>query len=143
MRYLPFVIWFGVAFALIAIGTGFFLRDRAFVARSFPVDGKIVSVHHGYVNSEQRWTANIVWKDRDGGAHDYALFASSGGTYGAGERVELRYDPAEPTDVRTDTLPIGAFITGGIGVAFLGFGLAVVVAGLRRERMRAHGATIV
>ena len=96
-----------------------------------------------WVKSEQRWTAHVVWRDRDGASHDYALVATSGGTYGAGQRVALRYDPAAPDDVRTDTLPIGAIIVGGIGVLFLGFGLTVVVAGLRRDRARARGETIV
>lgn len=142
MRVLPFIIWFAIAFGLIAVGTGFFLSDRAFVARAVLVDGEVVSVEHGWVNSEQRWTAKIVWRDREGAAHDFALLAASGGTYGAGQHVRLRYDPAVPSDVRADALPMGAIITGGIGVALLGFGLAVVVAGLRRDRVRARGAPI-
>lgn len=137
--YIVFGIWFTVAFALIAIGAGIFLSDRAFVARSIAVEGEVASVNHSYVNSEQRWTAYAIWRDGAGTAHDYTLYASSAATYGAGDRIALRYDPARPSDVRTDDLPIGAFIVGGIGVVFLALGVSVVVGGLRRDRARARG----
>jgi hypothetical protein len=134
LRYLPFVVWFFVAFALIAIGTGLFLSDRAFVARSLPIVGEVRSV--------DKASAFVEWRDTEGRAHDHTMSASSAGTYVAGQRVQLRYDPAAMDDVRGDALPFGAIIVGCIGVAFLGFGMAVVVVGLRRDRARAHAAVI-
>lgn len=136
-RYLPFIIWFFIAFGLIAVGTGMFLTDRAFVARSLPVVGEVTGVSKAWVNSEQRWTAAVVWRDAGSRAHEYAVSSSSAGTYVEGQRIALRYDPVVPSDVRADGLPFGAITVGGIGVAFLGVGIAVVVAGLRRERARA------
>ena len=113
-----------LAFFLIGLGlfgasAALFRRDRNFVGRSIPTQGKVISVDQVQKpDGTFQFHGAVEWKDRAFHAHRYDVYSDSGGTYVQGQTLALRYDADHLDDVRADGPSYAGLLFGGMGLVF-------------------------
>jgi hypothetical protein len=111
-------------------------RTQASIAehRTWPeVDAVVVSVTWDTKpNGEAQYRATKEWHGPDGKAYHAETYVPSSSTFSQGEKVRLRYNPANPQEAAGNDSWLLAFVLGVIGTAFVGIALRVVFDSLRR-----------
>ena len=126
-----YLVMFGLAFMV--FGICFYLYERDFEARAEKTIGTVTEVRRetSSTTSGGRRTTSIVYRpiirfEVDGKSYSFASKSASSGYKGMkGTRLEILYDPADPSDAR-----IADNRTGLIIGTFIGVGGMIFLAGV-------------
>lgn len=140
---------FGLVGVSMLAGAGLFYRNTSnFIEAAGRAQGQVMelqSVRSSRSNSSPTWRPLVRFTAPSGEIVEFLPSSSSNPpAYSAGERVGVFFDPADPGDARLDgffDLWGGAVIMGGLGIVFLGVGVAMHFllsdgTGARRRRTR-------
>jgi hypothetical protein len=107
--FIPATRIIGALFMLPAVGAlglaiYFFSSTRAFIDRSVTCRGQVVEMIQSQGQDGATFTPAFTFMDANGAVHrGQASWSSNPPTYSVGDSIALRYDRANPADVRIDS----------------------------------------
>ena len=142
------VVWIaGLVFGLAGVGMlagGGYMAGRTlkFQATALAAEGVVVDlIEKRDSDGSRTWSPEVEYQTPDGETRTYVSSTSSNPpSWDRGEKVTLRYDPANPERVRLDGFMdnwFGPTILGGLGTVFSLVGFGIIVAAVRKRRMLA------
>ncbi len=147
IKYLFAVIGLGLL-----IGAGYMANNtRAFLARAVHAQGTVVDLASRRSSDHSlSYYPEVAFQDANGRTIRFqSASGSNPPSYSRGDKVAVLYLPSTPENARIDGFMgvwFGTVIVGGLGLVFFLIGGGIILAGVRKSRMKAdllqHGRRI-
>jgi hypothetical protein len=131
------ILFLVIGVALLGVTATVLQSTISFLTRTTPVEGVIVEVGEARsVHGEPVSTAVVEWSGPDGQKHQQTTVSDGSFVYTPGQKLPLRFDPANPANAQGDNPGsrwFGVAILAALGIAFTTIAVRV---GLKSWRAR-------